>query len=185
MYKTGSVAFQVGFFFFPLVLYRPEKVLNSDVLVSIGLLLCVSLTYSCAGCKSLPKENAGVLFTLFTSVYDYRKCIPWWNSPSVFDVTVWSNILSLPIPCSHKALCFSRVKRRHLFQWNCTHTKYEAHVAASESQCTPDTSKLKKHNISWCMAGIAFSEKCHHHIRENTLTFKNYFIFSEYFATLS
>ena len=25
-------------------LYRPQKVLNSDVLVSIGLLLCVSLT---------------------------------------------------------------------------------------------------------------------------------------------
>lgn len=75
-----------------------------------------------AHCKILSKDNDGVLFTLFTSVCAYRMCIPWWNSPSVFDVTVWFHLLFLSMPCSGIAL-FSTYQQQTL-QWNSVHTKY-------------------------------------------------------------
>lgn len=172
----GSVAFQVGVAFL-VFLYRLKKSFKFWC-SSLHRFTTVCDTYSCAHCKNLSIDNDGVLFTLFTSVYDYRMCIPWWNSPSVFEVTVWSHILSLCMPCSHIAL-FPTYQQQTL-QWNREH---QVHMATMESQHNPDTGKWKKNNSTWFMAGAASSDNIHHQILDNTLSFKNFLVFFEYFVS--
>lgn len=130
MYETCSVVFQAAFFL--LVLYRPEKVLNPDVLVSIGLLLCV--THS----RVLIAKTCQKTMMEFSSPFS-RVYLPWQNSPSVFDVTVWSRILSLGMPCSYRALLFPPITSRHFSGTACmpnTHCNTAISALANERSIT-------------------------------------------------
>lgn len=136
--------------------------------------------HSCAHCKNLSKDNDGALFTFFTRVNDYRMCIPWWNSPSVFDVTVWFHILSLGMPqWSAPQLCVFHISTADISMKLCA---YKIHVATVKWQHNPETGKRNKPNNTWFMAGTAFSENTHCQILENILPFKNFLALSEYFT---
>lgn len=178
MYKTRSVAFQAGLFL--LALYRPEKVLNLDVLVSTGLLLCV--THSRALIAKTCQKTMMEFSSPFSRVYLPTECVC--HDETVLVCLMWQcdPISFLSVCPAVTQLCFSLLSPADT---SVELSAYQIHMAAQESQHSPDTGKWKKHNNTWFMAGTALSDNIHGEILENTLTFKIFSAFSDYFTNPS